>query len=56
MNVKTKDYIEEILELRSKNISYEGIATWLAVNRKFSVTGAAVRSALLVYENKQRAK
>lgn len=55
MGVKTKDFICDILRLREERKSYEGIAKWLAENKGFAVTGAAVRSAVLVFENEKRA-
>lgn len=56
MTPKTKDFISEILVLREQGFSYEYIAKWLAENKNFAITGAAVRSAVLAYENEKRVK
>lgn len=53
--MKTKDFIVDITRLRREEKSYESIARWLAVNKGFSITGAAVRSAVLVFENEKKA-
>ncbi|HGJ5866246.1 MAG TPA: hypothetical protein ACHBZ9_05150 [Arsenophonus nasoniae] len=44
MKKKTRDFKEDIFRLRSEGMSYENIAIWLAANRSFAVTGAAIRS------------
>ncbi|AJJ37981.1 hypothetical protein CH62_4367 (plasmid) [Yersinia pestis] len=44
MKKKTSDFKDDILKLRDEGVSYENIAIWLAENKRFAVTGSAIRA------------
>lgn len=51
MKQTTADFADDILALRAKGESYEGIARWLAVHKGFVVSGVAVRAFVVKQEN-----